>query len=275
MTANRFEQGKKYVFQTILKNDRLKTYADYLMLADRNGYHICSMSEFYENPTKGKHFVLRHDVDHKTSATRKMFNLEKKFHVHSTYYFRKSTVDINLMNDMIDAGFEVGFHYEKLSDYAIENKLNRVTEKDIEVCRERLKQDISEFNKLIKKPIRSVASHGSKKNGEIGKSNNVLLIDQKYKDFDILFESYDEEMYSKYVDTHIMDGSLRINSGFSYKQNPIDAISAQGGNRNIIFLSHPNHWYKTFPQWIWNIIALLLGKYTDGTVREFRRIENG
>lgn len=270
MTANRFDQGKKYVFQTILKNNRLKAYAYYLMLAGRSGYNICSMSEFYENPTEGKHFVLRHDVDHKTPATRKMFNLEKKYHVHSTYYFRKSTVDINLMNDMIDAGFEVGFHYETLSDYAIENKLNRVTEKDIEICRERLKQDISEFNKLIKKPIRSAASHGSKKNEKIGKSNNVLFIDQKYKDFDILFESYDEEMYSKYVDTHIMDGSLRINSGFSYRQNPIDAISAQ--DRNIIFLSHPNHWYKTFPQWTWNIIALLMGKYTGETEREFRRI---
>ena len=270
MVVDRFDQGKKYVFKTILRNDRLKAYAQYLILAGRNGYHICSMSEFYEHPTEGKHFVLRHDVDHKTPATRKMFHLEKKHHVHSTYYFRKSTVDINLMNDMIDAGFEVGFHYETLSDYAIENKLSRVTEKDIEICRERLKQDIAEFNRLIKKPIRSVVGHGSKKNLEIGKSNNVLFKDQEYGAFNILFEGYDGALYSKYVDTHIMDGSLRINSGFSYRQNPIDAISSQ--DRNIIFLSHPNHWYKTFPQWIWNVTALLIGKCTDESAREFQRI---
>lgn len=270
MAVDRVDQGKKYVFKTILKNDRLRVYAYYLMLAEKNGYNVCSMSEFYENPTVGKHFVLRHDVDHKTPATRKMFSLEKKYHVRSTYYFRKSSADIRLMNDMIDAGFEVGFHYETLSDYAIENGLSKITEKDIEICRERLKQEIAEFNKLIKKPIQSVVGHGSKKNLEIGKSNNVLFMDQEYKDFGVLFEGYDDELYSKYVDTHIMDGSLRINSGFSYRQNPIDAISSQ--DRNIIFLSHPNHWYKTFPQWVWNVTAFLMGKYMDGSAREFERI---
>lgn len=272
METERFDKGREYVFHTILKNDRLKTYAYYLALAKENGYHICPMLEFYKNPIAEKHFVLRHDVDHKTPATRKMYNLEKKYHVHSTYYFRKSTVDINLMNDMIDAGFEVGFHYETLSDYAIENNLNHVTEKDIEICRIRLKQEIEEFNKLIKKPIYSVASHGHKKNAELEKSNNVLFKNQKYEDFNILFEAYDEAMYSQYVDTHIMDGSLRINSGFSYRQNPIDAISSQ--DRNIIFLAHPDHWYKTFPQWVWNMTAYLMGKYVEESAREFQRIED-
>lgn len=270
MMAERFDFGKKYVFNTILKNDRLKYYGYYITLAKENGYNVCTMSEFYKHPTEGKHFVLRHDVDHKTPATRRMFNLEKKLHVRSTYYFRKSTIDIKLMNDMIDAGFEVGFHYETLSDYAIENNLSRITEKDIEISRERLKQEIREFNKLIKRPIQSVVGHGSKKNLEIGKSNNVLFKDQEYRDFGILFEGYDDELYSKYVDTHIMDGSLRINSGFSYRQNPIDAITS--ADKNIIFLSHPNHWYKTFSQWVWNIAAFFMGKCTDEPAGEFKRI---
>ena len=183
METERFDKGREYVFHTILKNDRLKTYAYYLALAKENGYHICPMLEFYKNPIAEKHFVLRHDVDHKTPATRKMYNLEKKYHVHSTYYFRKSTVDINLMNDMIDAGFEVGFHYETLSDYAIENNLNHVTEKDIEICRIRLKQEIEEFNKLIKKPIYSVASHGHKK---MQNSKNPTMYCLKIKNMKIL-----------------------------------------------------------------------------------------
>lgn len=270
MITERFDTGRKYVFNRILKNDRLKYYGHYITLAKENGYKVCSMLEFYEHPSEGKHFVLRHDVDHKTPATRKMFDLERKHHVHSTYYFRKSTVDINLMNDMIDAGFEVGFHYETLSDYAIENNLSHVTEEDIERCRERLKEDIAEFNRLIKKPICSVVGHGSKKNIELGKSNNVLFKGQEYKDFNIQFEGYDDKLYSEYVDTHIMDGSLRINSGFSYRENPIDAISSK--DRNIIFLSHPNHWYKTFPQWIWNMTLFLMGKCIDESDREFQRI---
>ena len=266
----RFDEGKEYVWRTIVRNDRLKMYEKYLELAKQNDYNICSMVEFYETKGVGKHFILRHDVDHKTPATKKMFMVEQDFGVHSTYYFRKTTINKALMDEMIDAGFEVGFHYETLSDYAKENELNVINDEDIEICRRILKEDIQKFNKIVKQPITSIVSHGDSKNIEIGKSNNVLIEGQNYQDYGIIFEGYDKELYEKYIDVHIMDGSLRFNSGFSYRDNPIDAITS--GYKNIIFLSHPNHWYKTPIQWIWNFGMLLVGKYDNHTHAEFRRI---
>ncbi len=270
MGMNRFDKGKRFVFQTILRNDRLNTYSEYIKMAKDNNYQVCSMIEFYQAPNQGKHFVLRHDVDYSGPATRRMFFTEQRLGIHSTYYFRKSTIDIPLMNEMIDAGFEVGFHYETLSDYATENNLDRISERDLSICRERLKKEIMDFNSLLKKPISSIVGHGTRKNFQIGQSNNVLLENQDYKDFGIVFEGYDKNLYADYVSAHIMDGSIRRNFGFSYSSNPIEAID--NCESNIVFLSHPNHWYKTLPQRGWELTALVLGRYTPETNREFSRI---
>ncbi|MBR3376590.1 MAG: hypothetical protein IKG44_02760 [Mogibacterium sp.] len=270
MNNHRFDVGKKFIIKTIIKNDRLKAYRKYIELALEKGYTVCSMIEFYSSPKEGKHFVLRHDVDYSGPSTRKMFDVEKSLGVHSTYYFRKSTIDVLLMNEMIESGFEVGLHYETLSDYAIENNLSEVSNKDIEICRDRLKKEITDFNKLLKKPITSVVAHGANKNREIGKSNNVILDGQSYEEFGIVFEGYDESLYKEHIDTHIMDGNIRHNYGFSYKSNPIEAI--EENSKNIVFLAHPNHWYYSFAQRCWNIIALLLGRCSYESNREFLRI---
>ena len=244
-----------------------------IQLALKNNYNVCSMIEFYNNPQDGKHFVLRHDVDHKSPATKRMFHVERSLGVHSTYYFRKSTLDVCLMNEMIDCGFEVGFHYETLSDYALEKRLDEVNETDIQICKERLKSEIMEFNSLIKRPISSIVGHGARKNLEIEKSNNVLLEGRDYQDFGILFEGYDEKMYEEHVNAHIMDGNIRRNYGFSYNTNPI--VEIKSGKQNIIFLAHPNHWYKTFPQKCWDLTAFLIGRCSYSTAMEFKRIMRG
>ena len=270
----RFDYNRKFVFQTILRNNRLNTYEQYIRHALANGYTVCSMAEFYPERNTGKHFVLRHDVDHRCSATKKMFLVEKSLGVHSTYYFRKSTFDLELMNRMIDAGFEVGFHYETLSDYATEKKLSCVTKEDLGICRQRLKEEIIDFNSKIKKPITSVVSHGAPKNREVGESNNVLLENQNYEDYGIMFEGYDKELYANCINAHIMDNNIRRNYGFSYLVTPMDAIDRN--ESNIIFLAHPNHWFFDFGHWIWNLIAFACGRCTYEPNSTFKRImDNG
>ena len=270
MKIERFDTGKKFVLSTILKNNRLDTYSRYINYAKENDYKCCSMMEFYKDPDNGKHFVLRHDVDFRSPSTAKMFYVERDLGVHSTYYFRKSTLDVSLARLMIDNGFEVGFHYETLSDYALENNLTSVSEKDIDCCKARLKEEIKEFNRLIGTNISSIVSHGAKKNIEIGKSNNLLLEGHNYEDYGVIFEGYDELLYEKHITSHIMDGNIRRNYGYYYETNPIDEINQ--GKKNIVFLTHPNHWYKTFPQKLWNILAFMLGRCSYGSTMKFNRV---
>ena len=270
MSNERFDHSRQFVFRTILRNNRLRAYEHYIKYAIANGYNVCSMIEFYRERDKSMHFVLRHDVDYRCSATKKMYLLEKRLGVHSTYYFRNSTIDVELMNQMIDSGFDVGYHYETLSDYAIANNKKHITKEDLERCRAQLKREIKDFNSRIKKPITSIVGHGSPKNIEVGESNNVIIENQKYSDFGIFFEGYDKELYENCVDTHIMDNNIRRNYGFSYSETPMDAVDEK--KKNIVFLAHPNHWFFDFKHWIWNIISLMCGRCTYGKSSTFVRI---
>lgn len=269
----RFDNNKKFVFRVILTNCRLEAYKIYIKYALRGGYRVCSMEEFwrYKN-SADKYFVLRHDIDHISRGTRRMFEAEKECGVTSTYYFRHSTIDRDLMNEMQREGFEVGLHYETLSDYADAKKLDRVSKEDIEKSRDILKKEIKEFNNLLQKKVISICSHGAPANKRIGCSNNVLLEGQDYRDYGIEFEAYDKGMYETCVDVHIMDGNICYNYGFSYQANPIDAVNE--GRKHIIFLAHPNHWHQTPMRSVKDIGKILLGKARYFPNAEFLRIRD-
>ena len=248
-------------------------YRYYITEAKRNGYQICSMEQFWrEKETDRKHFILRHDFDHKSTGTRRMYELEKACGVVSTYYFRHCTMDAGLMREMQEYGFEVGLHYETLSDYAEEKFLDTVDEHDLLIRRERLKKEIAEFQRLLPKKISSVCSHGAAANRRIRCSNNVLLEGECCDDYSIEFEAYDKIMYEKYVDEHIMDNTICENYGFSYAADPISAI--QSGKRNIIFLTHPNHWQQSFGRSVKDLMKLMLGRCTYSSNRSFVRIQD-
>lgn len=264
----RTDNTKKYIVQTVLKNNRLDMYKYYINSAINNGYELLPVVEFYERRNEpGKHLVLRHDVDYKSISTRKMFEAEKKLGVRSTYYFRQSTYDEKLVREMEECGFEVGFHYETIADYIKENNPEAIEQTDIEKCKERLKQEISDNKK--KYNLKSICSHGAPENTRLNISNNVLVENANYEDFGIILEAYDKEMY-EHVNVHIMDENIRHGCGFAYKDNPIDAINNQ--SRNIVFLAHPNHWYATASQKLRDCIALLAGKYYLESDRVFKRI---
>lgn len=264
----RFDYGKRFILKTIIRNDRLDTYDKYIKYALSKGYEVGTLEGMYNNrQSTEKYLALRHDVDYITLATKKMFEHEKKIGVKSTYYFRKTTLDIDLIKEMEAAGFEVGFHFETIADYVIENNLEKLGEEDLQKCKERLKAEIEEQKKIYK--LRSICSHGAPENVKIGVSNNVLTEGEDYSYYGILFEAYDKDMYRN-VDVHIMDDNIRHGSGFAYASNPIDAINSDA--KKIVFLSHPNHWYETFKDKLHNLICIVLGKYYNESKREFKRI---
>ncbi len=257
---------------TILLNNRLKKYKYYIQYAREKGYQALSLESFYKLPNRRsrKHFVLRHDVDHLGIWTRKMFETEKMLNVKSTYYFRFSTIDKELIQEMLDSGFDVGLHFETISDYARECNIKNKDEIDMELMKQRLKEDIQRFEEIIGHEIFSCCSHGAPENRVLGISNNAITEKADMMEFGLKFEAYDKKLYEA-VDCHVMDGSLLYNFGFSYADTPITAIDA--GHANIIFLSHPNHWYQSCKQRIRQLGAIVLGKGTfKAAERKFKRI---
>lgn len=257
----RFDCNRKFVYTSIIKNNRLNAYERYIYYAKKNKYKICTMLDFYNdflNKNQDKHFVLRHDVDHNGSCTRKMFERELKLGVKSTYYFRFSTIDMELIKEMKNENFEVGLHYESVADYAIQNGIDNSEDLDWVQIEIQIKNDIKKFQDIVGFPITSICSHGAPQNVSLGVSNNYIFEKQPYQPFGIIFEAYDKELYAQYINCHIMDCTLREYYGFYYKDNPIDAINSNF--KNIVFLAHPSHWYFSQKEKWLNLGLLLFGK---------------
>lgn len=172
---------------------------------------------------------------------------------------------------MIKAGFEVGLHYETIADIIRERNYTSKEQIDMNYARNRFKEDIKRFEDNIGHKIVSCCSHGAPENIKLGISNNFLTEGVKMSIYDLHFEAYDKIMYDNDIDCHIMDNSLMFNYGFSYRDNPINAV--EHGLQNILFLSHPNHWYFTTPNQIKKLAGLFLGAAKFDTNRVFKRME--
>ena len=261
------------VFCTILLNNRLKKYRDYIQYAREKEYQVLSLEDFYKLSDKrqGKHFILRHDVDELGLYTRKMFETEKALGVKATYYFRFSTIDRELIQEMIDNGFDVGLHFETIADYAKEHNIKSKKEINMELMKQQLKEDIRRFEGIIGHKTFSCCSHGAPENRQLGISNNTITEHADLSEFGLGFEAYNKELY-EFVDCHIMDSSLLRNFGFSYEDTPITAMDA--GQANIVFLTHPNHWYLPLKRRFLLLRAMILGKGSfKKAERVFRRIQ--
>ena len=238
----RIDTGREFINDVVEHNNRLDYYELYIKLAQQNGYIVTG---YYDYITKYKHskqrvLILRHDIDARDDATRSMLEIEKRNNVKATYYFRWNTFDEALIKEIVQQGSEVGLHYETIATYYLKNNRNEINLEDITKCREILKTEIKSFKTRTGIDIKTVASHGNPINRKIGVPNYFLVMNQKYSDFGIVGETYDENIMSNYISEYICDGEITKNEGFSYPANPIDSILKK--KKVIEFLSHPNHW---------------------------------
>jgi len=265
----------KNIFSILLFNNRFFEYEYYLKYAKSNGYIITSFIDWFLNykDADKKILILRHDVDSSPKNARIMFNIERKYNVLSSYYFLWDTVDDNLIDDMRNAGFEVSIHYRTLAKYANKYGIvskNELTDKSFEEMSRFLFEDIERFRSKYQVDCRTIASHGDPINRKLKISNNILVPPEKYDYYRISFEVYDEYLYNNYIDSHIMDGSIQINYGFSYNNEPISVINQ--GEKCIVFLAHPCHWRLSLINRGKLFIKLLLGRFKFSTTRTFIRI---
>lgn len=238
----RIDIGTDFINEVIKNNNRLDYYDLYIKLAKEKGYIVTDYYDYLTNykDTNKKVLILRHDIDIANEGTRYMMEIEKKNNVKATYYFRWKTFDNPLIQELHREGFEIGLHYETIAQYCINNHKYTIDANDIKICRGLLKEEIKKFKQLTGIDIKTISSHGNPVNKKIGIPNYVLLLGEKYSDFGIVGETYDENIVRNYIKSYICDGELIKNDGFSYSTNPIDSILAD--DKVIEFLSHPNHW---------------------------------
>ena len=226
-----------------LVGSRWSEYEDILKGAKSRGYKLMGLSDYYRNylNCNDRILVLRHDVDNFPKAAFKMARIEARNGCKATYYFRKSTAG-RYTSKIKRLGFEVGFHYETVAEYCIENKINEILPENEEqirnICLKRLANDVSEFKSRFGECL-TIASHGHSINRDLSYPNNRLFeYETSYDIVPVLIEAYNKELIESF-DEYVSDGDFFV-GGFRYRSSVRQAIDK--GCHKICFLSHPGHW---------------------------------
>lgn len=230
------------IYGDYLMPDRLKEYENLLRMSIDSGYQHITLPTFYSlarsRPFSGKYFIHRHDIDTDPKTARKIFEIERKLGVLSSYYFRLSTLDIPLMQEIHQFGSEVGYHYEELATYCKRKRL-----KDIHSLRNRFEEirelfiaNYKHVESLCGFHIQTIAAHGDFVNRFLGIPNQDFIDSSVMKRLGILFECYDQRLITGY-------SSIISDTNYPLYYKPIHPISAIQDNEQVIFmLTHPRHW---------------------------------
>ena len=251
---------KSHLLGIIFKNNRLDDYEEIIKEAKDKDYVVCNVSEFFLKylNTDGKYLILRHDVDYKTPGIEKMFLIEKKYNVTSTYYFRDNTLYENLAKQMNSCGFEVGYHYETIAHLIQKGIIHEKSDIDVELVREEFKKELDLFVNRVGFPIKSCAAHGAPENIRIGVSNNIIFEGIDASKLGVDFEAYNIPLINA-ITSYISDSGIMHNYGFQYAgDTPFDSINKE--EKVILFLTHPNHWYLSLFERFKKLVRMCIGK---------------
>jgi hypothetical protein len=236
---------KNRIFADFLMPSRLRKFEQLLKFALENKYQTYSIIQFWritEGGNKlppGNILLLRHDVDTDSTTAEKMWNIENTLGVKSTYFFRLSTLDIQLMKRIEESGSEATYHYEELSTICKRDRIRSSQEiqNSLPKMRELFARNIKQLRERTGLPMRSVASHGDFINRKMGIRNVIIMQDMSFrKEVDIDVEAYDESAM-KLVESRFSDKPYPIFWA------PFDPMLAIKNNVKVVYiLVHPRHW---------------------------------
>jgi len=238
-TNQNTDAGKKSI--SIRYSVKLREYRRLLLLAKEKGYQIVSVIDWfknYESLKNEKIVIMRHDVDWNPApqTAMKMGLIENQLKIKSTYYFRWITADAEPIEYLKKLGHEIGLHYETLATYCKIKKINKkedVTPEIINVCREILKAEISQFEWKYG-DIESICSHGDDWNRNVGIPNFVLMLGEKMQDYSIITYANSQEV--RYTPKIFVADSGNKWDPISFEQ----ALNEE--HQSIYVLIHPDWW---------------------------------
>jgi hypothetical protein len=254
----------KYIYHRIYEDyfmpSRMEEYRRLIEQSLQAGYQHCTLSEYYRllknNSLKGTYFLHRHDIDTDPETAFRFFEIERRYGIRSSYYFRLSTLDVDLMHRINDGGGEVGYHYEELATYCKRKRLNHPLQvlPHYEAIRREFKANLNSVRAACRFPISSIASHGDFANRKLGIPNHAFITQTLMDESGVEFECYNPLLTESYS-IACSDSMYPL----AYKPvSPFDAIAR--GEKVIYLLTHPRHWHRA-P--VWN------------TLESIRRIKEG
>ncbi|MFO7751218.1 MAG: hypothetical protein R6V54_14110 [Desulfobacteraceae bacterium] len=154
-----------------------RTFEKLLQSFMKAGYAFQTVESFMDGPKKGMVAILRHDVDRLPENAFDVAQMESRYGIHASFYFRmvKPAYDEAVIKKTAALGHEIGYHYENLSRFSGRYELA-----------------IQDFEKNLGKlrrfyPVRTVCMHGSPL---CGYDNRKIWNRYDYRDYGIIAEPY-------------------------------------------------------------------------------------
>lgn len=228
------------------------------------GYAQMSVRAFYLSLSgKGydpnqKVIVHRHDIDTDLRTARKLFDIEKRYGIRSTFYFRLSTLDFPFMREIEEYGSEASYHYEELATFAKQNGIKeaaRIRARLPEI-RDTFVRNFRSVEQRLGIKMTTVASHGDFANRRLKLNNTEILKDHALRETcGIACEAYDKALLD-HIDFYVADLPP---PRYYHPSNPTDAL---GRYARICLLTHPRQ-FET--NWLENTKDNLLRLYEGAT----------
>jgi hypothetical protein len=237
-----------YIYSLFLLRNRLEYLDQIVQSALRAGYTFLTVEEFSryvraKRPLPPLTFVLRNDVDTDPNTARLMFQCNRRHGFRSSYYFRLSTLDFDLMAEMATSGCEVSYHFEEIATYA--KRMGSTSADDImqgiDLIQAMFRDNISALRLRTGLKMQVVASHGDFVNRIIGVPNYALLDDALREELDLFAEAYDADL-AKPVTARISDEMPPI---YWRGGEPLAAVRER--SPVIYLLIHPMQWRANIP----------------------------
>ena len=213
--------------------------------AIKAGYKILTCEEYLLNKGKlnEKILVNRIDIDYSIKKSEILKNIFDELGIKATFFVRLHAPEYNpfsfenyrILKSIRDSGHEIGYHSEIVDQSKIWN----------EPVKECLLRDIELLERMLDIKISGVASHG----GNTQYNNLDFWSTNKPKDFNLMYEAYDQEDFDLFFNSfYISDsewtkwkcysnGKLIDNDKRSLSEHLLD------DHKLIYLLIHPDTYY--------------------------------
>lgn len=236
--SNKLIGIKNRIYSDYFMKNRFEEYEEMIKMFLDNGFLFAPIKDIDSlDLVNNKYIFLRHDIDSEPKVAEKMFNIEQKYGICTTYYFRLSTLDVNLARKMISKGVEVGYHYEELAEYAKMNKIKdgREIKKHIEDIEKIFIDNTVNFEKQVGFKMETVVSHGDWMNRTLGVTNKVIVTKSIKSKLNLKFEGYEIE---NKLDFRLAD---RGYPQFWVPTKPEDVLKDKNMRIGLLLI-HPRQW---------------------------------
>lgn len=237
---------KERIVEDYFKKSRLPEYKKTLQIAKDQGYQMVGVLDFARlvktGGLKGKKiYINRHDIDTSPKVAAEMFAIERGIFGETgsaSYYFRETTIDIQLIHELDAYGYETGYHYEELATYAKKYKLRSREEILVEINKvgKVFLSDLERFRKTTGSKSLSIASHGDFINTKFDiQSYEIVRIPEIREKAMIEVEAYDEDIncfiQERYADQNLLSSFADVVVDAFEREIPV-----------VMTLTHPRNW---------------------------------